>query len=77
MGQAALAKLLVTIRASIRRDWLMVTTDIRKTSGMYAEWFKGKPPKLELSEFEARWSHGGRLCRVVRALQTPTLELRI
>ena len=77
IGQAALAKLMATIRASIKRDWLMVTTDIRKTSGLYSEWFKGKPPKLELSEFEERWSRGGRLCRVVRDLETPRLELRI
>ena len=77
IGRAALNRLLATIRASIRRDWLMVTTDIRKTSGMYAEWFKGKPPKLELSEFEERWSHGGRLCRVVRGPEDPKIEIRI
>ena len=77
IGQAALAKLMATIRASIKRDWLMVTTDIRKTSGLYSEWFKGKPPKLELSEFEERWSRGGRLCRLVRDLETPRLELRV
>jgi hypothetical protein len=77
IGQAALAKLLATIRASIKRDWMMVTTDIRKTSGMYAEWFKGKPPKLELSEFEERWGRGGRLCRVVQESETRRLELRI
>ena len=77
IGQAALARVLATIRASIKRDWMMVTTDIRKTSGMYAEWFKGKPPKLELSEFEERWSRGGRLCRVVQESETRRLELRI
>ena len=77
IGQAALAKLMATIRTSIKRDWMMVTTDIRKTSGMYAEWFKGKPPKLELSEFEERWSRGGRLARVIRDSETPRLELRI
>jgi hypothetical protein len=44
---------------------------------MYAEWFKGKPPKLELSVFEERWSRGGRLCRVVQESETRRLELRI
>ena len=77
IGQAALAKLMATIRASIKRDWLMVTTDIRKTSGLYSEWFKGKPPKLELSEFEERWSRGGRLCRVLQESETRRLDIRI
>lgn len=77
IGQAALAKLLATIKAAIRRDWMMVTMDIRRTSGMYAEWFKGRPPTLELAEFQRRWCSGGRLCRVVGDPETPRLELRI
>lgn len=57
------ARVVAAARSMMRRDWLMVVTDIRQESDVLSDWLRGRQPSLSLAEFGSRWCHGGVLCR--------------
>jgi hypothetical protein len=54
-----------TVVAALHRDWQRTTTDIRTIShDVCSSNFRGLQHKCPRSLFNAKWSLGGRLCRV-------------
>jgi hypothetical protein len=58
------ARVMADARAMIRRDWLLVDTDIRQHIDVLSDWLRGRQPYLSRSAFVSRWCHGEVLCRL-------------
>lgn len=56
------ARVLTAARAMMRRDWLLVVTDIRRDSDVLSAWLRGRQPSLSRAEFASRWCHNTTLC---------------
>jgi hypothetical protein len=61
------ARVLATAKSMMRRDWLLVVTDIRQQSDVLSDWLRGRQPSLSRDEFRSRWCHNSLLCRLADA----------
>ena len=46
----------------MRRDWLLVGSDIRLRAGVLSHWLRGRQPTMTAEAFQNRWCHGEVLC---------------
>lgn len=61
------ARVLAAARALMRRDWLLVVTDLRQESDVLSDWLRGRQPSLSRADFDSRWCHNSILCRLADA----------
>ena len=41
----------------MRRDWLLVGSDIRLRAGVLSHWLRGRHPTMTAEVFQSRWCH--------------------
>ena len=56
------ARVISAARIQMRRDWLLVGSDIRLRAGVLSHWLRGRQPSLSAEEFRSRWCHHDVLC---------------
>lgn len=61
------ARVLSAAKSMMRRDWLLVDTDIRQQTDMLSDWLRGRQPSLSRAEYGSRWCHNSLLCRLADA----------
>ena len=49
-------------RIQVRRDWLLVGSDIRLRAGVLSHWLRGRQPTMTAEAFQSRWCHEEVLC---------------
>ena len=59
VGQAAhIAERVVSAaRSQMRRDWLLVGSDIRLRARVLSHWLRGRQPTMTAEVFQSRWCH--------------------
>ncbi|CAL5225233.1 g8021 [Coccomyxa viridis] len=55
------ARVISAARIQVRRDWLLVGSDIRLRAGVLSHWLRGRQPTMT-EAFQSRWCHGEVLC---------------
>ena len=57
----------------MRRDWLLVGSDIRLRAGVLSHWLRGRQPAMTQEQFQQRWCHGDALCSLPEDMQEPPI----
>ena len=60
-------------RDRMRRDWLLVGSDIRLRAGVLSHWLRGRQPAMTQEHFQQRWCHGHALCSLPEDVQEPPI----
>jgi hypothetical protein len=55
------ARVMADARAMIRRNWLLVDTDIRQHTDVLSDWLRGRHPCLSRAAFVSRWCQAPQL----------------
>ena len=53
----------------MRRDWLLVGSDIRLRAEVLSHWLRGRQPAMTQEHFQQRWCHGDALCSLPEDMQ--------
>ena len=56
------ARVISAARVQMRRDWLLVGSDIRLRAGVLSHWLRGRQPTMTAEAFQSRWCHEEVLC---------------
>ncbi|CAL5222518.1 g4893 [Coccomyxa viridis] len=56
------ARVISAARIQMRRDWLLVGSDIRLRAGVLSHWLRGRQPTMTAEAFQSRWCHEEVLC---------------
>ena len=56
------ARVISAARIQMRRDWLLVGSDIRLRAGVLSHWLRGRQPSMTAEAFQSRWCHEEVLC---------------
>ena len=56
------ARVVSAARSQMRRDWLLVGSDIRLRAGVLSPWPRGRQPTMTAEVFQSRWCHEEVLC---------------
>ena len=67
------ARVLAAARDRMRRDWLLVGSDIRLRAGVLSHWLRGRQPAMTQEQFQQRWCHGDALCSLPEDMQEPPI----
>ena len=67
------ARVLAAARDRMRRDWLLVGSDIRLRAGVLSHWLRGRQPAMTQEQFQQRWCHGDALCSLPEDVQEPPI----
>ena len=67
------ARVLAAARDRMRRDWLLVGSDIRLRAGVLSHWLRGRQPAMTQEQFQQRWCHGDALCSLPGDVQEPPI----
>jgi hypothetical protein len=63
------ALVMADARAMIRRDWLLVDTDVRQHTDVLSDWLRGRHPCLSRAAFVSRWCRGGAYAGLLLGIQ--------
>ena len=50
------------LSSQVRRDWLLVGSDIRLRAGLLSHWLRGRQPTMTAEVLQSRWCHEEVLC---------------
>ena len=67
------ARVLAAAKDRLRRDWLLVGSDIRLRAGVLSHWLRGRQPAMTQEQFQQRWCHGDALCSLPEDMQEPPI----
>ena len=67
------ARVLAAARDRMRRDWLLVGSDIRLRAGVLSHWLRGRQPAMTQEQFQQRWCHADALCSLPEDMQEPPI----
>ena len=67
------ARVLAAARDRMRRDWLLVGSDIRLRAGVLSHWLRGRQPAMTQEQFQQRWCHVDALCSLPEDVQEPPI----
>ncbi len=67
------------VRRLVLADWQVALGRCTEMAGTHSSWFPGRPPDLDVVQFEARWCSGGVVAHVVHRPggRGPALEFRL
>lgn len=67
------------VRRLVMADWQVALGGYTEMAGAHSSWFPGRPPDLDVVQFEARWCGGGVIAHVVHGpgSRGPALEFRL
>ena len=66
------ARVLAAARDQMRRDRLLVWSDIRLRAGVLSHWLRGRQPSMTQEQFQQRWCHGDVLCSLPEDMEEPS-----
>jgi hypothetical protein len=62
------ARIISAARSQMRRDWLLVGSDIRLRAGVLSHWLRGRQPTMTAEVFQSRW------CRPAEVTEPPHMH---
>lgn len=67
------------VRRLVLADWQAALGSCTDMAGTHSSWFPGRPPDMDVVQFEARWCGGGVIAHVVHRPggRQPALEFRL
>ena len=67
------------VRRLVFADWQVATTTCTDMAGTHSSWFPGRPPTMDVVEFETRWCTGGVIAHVTQGAhgRGPSMEFRL